>query len=153
MLEAVWITGMATGTTVQPSCTRFSVPAELKAVRDVRRRVGDFARAHGFGSEEVETIQTAVGEAALNGIKHGSPHGSSDSVFVSCRYDSEGITIEVADTGTGFDPDSVPTPVAENFRSCGYGVSLMRGLMDDVTFNRYDDGTTVRLFKRLSHPH
>ncbi len=148
MLEAVWLVERNPETVLAPRSLSFSVPSELKAVREVRRRVGDFARDLCFDAGEVEGIQTAVGEAALNGVKHGSPRGREDQIRIYCRTEPDGLTVEVSDSGPGFDPSAVPAPVPDQLKPSGYGLFLMRGLMDDVTVHSNGHGTTVRLYKR-----
>jgi serine/threonine-protein kinase RsbW len=51
------------------------------------------------------------------------------------------------DRGPGFDPLSVPIPVAEQLREGGMGIFFMRTLMDEVSFDCCHGGTNVRLVK------
>ena len=77
-----------------------------------------------------------------------APHGHrTDTGFEVCVYvERERIVIEVQDEGGGF-PSSVPTPKPGHDAPRGFGIYLMRHLMDEVDFN--ERGTRVRLTKRL----
>lgn len=148
MVEVAWLVADGREAASERLIECFSIPSELRAVREVRRRVGEIARSLCFSSDDVERIQTAVGEAALNGVKHGSPRGGEDRVTVCCFSENGTLAVEVSDSGHGFSPEAVPLPIAENMKPSGYGISLMRGLMDEVSFVPTAAGTTVRLVKR-----
>ena len=92
-------------------------------------------------------ILIAVSEAATNALEHGSPHADADEIAVRCRFEADRLVIEVMDRGKGFDPLSVPVPVAEQMREGGMGIFFMRTLMDEVSFDCGSGGTTVRLVK------
>ncbi len=89
-------------------------------------------------------IETAVGEALANAAEHGHQVGSGFEVRVFVERDS--IVIEVQDEGRGFlcDP-AAPKPAHDAPR--GFGIYLMRHLMDQVDFD--ERGSCVRLTKRL----
>ncbi len=89
-------------------------------------------------------IETAVGEALANAAEHGHQAGSGFEVRVFVERDS--IVIEVQDEGRGFlcNP-SAPKPAHDAPR--GFGIYLMRHLMDQVDFD--ERGSCVRLTKRL----
>jgi len=57
--------------------------------------------------------------------------------------------VEITDPGPGFDPGTVPTPLAGELREGGMGIHFMRLTMDDVRYRFDDRGTTVRLQKCL----
>lgn len=82
-------------------------------------------------------IETALREALANAVLHGCRNDAAQVVecALSCSG-SGGIHIVVRDPGRGFDPASVPDPLAEeNLCSThGRGVFLITGLMDRVWF-------------------
>ena len=136
-----------------PSFITFDLPSDRTAAREVRRRVLDFARHLPFSKGDLNSIEIAVGEAAVNTVRHGSPFGGVDHLHVRCEVHDGTLTIEISDKGQGFAPASVPCPVAEDLKSHGYGLCLMNGLMDDVAFDfTAEGGTTVRMTKHLPHP-
>ena len=129
----------------------FDLPVANGVVREVRRRIMDAARRLPFSESELDSIETSVGEAALNAVRHGSPQGLNDFLRVCCRRDKGRLIVEITDRGKGFVPSNVPLPVAENMKSDGYGLCLMQGLMDEIEYLRAPQGgTTVRLMKRYA---
>jgi len=131
----------------------FSLESNEYAVRDIRRRVLTLASSVGLDQDSLEAIETAVGEAALNAVKHGRPPSGPGILKVRCINQKRAFVVEVTDQGPGFQPSDVPSPIAERLRPSGYGIALMRGLADKVTFIRPPaGGTTVRLVKLKRPP-
>lgn len=127
------------------------VASDQSAPRRVRQFVRDLAQSYPFSQDDLERIETAVGEAVLNAVRHGSPLGPENQVTVHSSCNESGLIIDVSDEGKGFNPEEVPKPDPYQLQSSGYGIALMRGMMDEVTFSRNEKGgTTVRLFKRFS---
>jgi len=110
-----------------------------------RRAVRDFARAHGLEASLLSDIELAVGEALNNAAEHGNKERGH--VLVSCTIDDHRLIIEVQDDGPGFLPENIAAPNSADPALRGFGLYLMRTLMDDVSFA--DRGRKVRLMKRL----
>ena len=65
------------------------------------------------------------------------------------------LKIIIDNPGKAFDAEAVPEPVLEDKIGSkdirdkrGWGLKLMRNLMDEVIFEPIEDGTRVRLIKR-----
>ncbi|MDQ2872636.1 MAG: ATP-binding protein [Candidatus Eremiobacteraeota bacterium] len=110
-----------------------------------RNAIAGFARVCGFSSEEINDIRLAAGEALNNAVEHGK-QDRSPGFSIRCNFAEGELTIEIRDNGVGFVPhDGVDdTPLEERTR--GFGIFLMRKLMDGVHFGR--NGTLVRLTRR-----
>jgi serine/threonine-protein kinase RsbW len=133
------------------STSTFAVHAGAGCARNVRHRIMDLARSLPFSSAELDSIEIAVGEAALNAARHGSPNGADDLLRVHCERNAGQFIIEITDQGEGFSPLAVSEPVAENMNCSGYGICLMKNLMDDLRFvSTEEGGTTVRMMKRYA---
>ena len=105
-------------------------------------------RFAGFDETVTEHMTLAIREAAANAIKHGNKQDPDKIAEVIFEIDDETITIRISDQGEGFDPDSLPDPLApENIlKGTGRGIFLMRQLMDHVEFG-FDDGSRVLMRK------
>jgi serine/threonine-protein kinase RsbW len=125
----------------------YRLPGEPASVPLIRNYVGAVARELEFSEASVRDILIAVSEAATNALKHGSIPGGQDEIAVRCHAEVDRLVIDVMDHGKGFDPLSVPVPVAEQMREGGMGIFFMRTLMDEVSFDCGSSGTTVRLVK------
>jgi serine/threonine-protein kinase RsbW len=93
-------------------------------------------------------VRLALGEAIVNGLKHGNQSDPTRRVRVCFWIDAEAVVAEVEDEGPGFDPARVPDPTAaENLeKTSGRGLLLMRRY---TTWLRYNNrGNRVTLCKR-----
>jgi serine/threonine-protein kinase RsbW len=111
-----------------------------------------FARGEGLAVNDAHFFALAFREALVNAIRHG--HGSAGNQRIRIRFETSGdrLVFSVRDHGPGFDPKSVPDPLApENMRrGSGRGVFYMRKLTDKASFEfPAEGGTIVRLEKRL----
>jgi len=97
---------------------------------------------------EESAVELALREALNNAIIHGNRLDARKLVHVRCRCKvGEGISLVVSDQGQGFDPLTVPDPLAvENLgKDHGRGIYLMRLAMDEVSFEQR--GAEVHMFK------
>lgn len=121
--------------------------AELLAARAVQE-VG--ARL-GFARDTLEEVKLAVVEACLNALEHGL---GNVEVEVVGHPNGEGARIEVlvTDHGPGFELEKVPAPHLEaklhGNHKRGWGLELMRHLMDRVDVVSKPGFTQVRLLRR-----
>lgn len=124
---------------------RAAFSGDRRNVPLARNAIASFARVCGFSADEVSDIRLASGEALNNAVEH-ADNNHSPGFSVLCNFSDEALTIEIRDNGRGFVPRETPddTPIEE--RSRGFGIFLMRRLMDDVHFGH--NGTLVRLTRR-----
>jgi anti-sigma regulatory factor (Ser/Thr protein kinase) len=114
-----------------------------------RRAVRSFVRSCGFSESDVNDVVVAVGEAMANAVEH----AGASTVSVRCRFDGGVLVVDVSDDGLGFPEWSDVVAAADRSprettmrRHRGFGIRLMRELMDDVAFA--DDGRCVSMTKR-----
>jgi anti-sigma regulatory factor (Ser/Thr protein kinase) len=124
---------------------RAAFSGERRNVPLARNAIAGFARICGFSSEEVADIRVASGEALSNAVEHGRTRRSS-GFSVRCSFDEERLTIEIRDNGDGFLATSATPSLDIEGNGRGFGMLLMRRLMDGVQFER--NGTLVRLTRR-----
>jgi serine/threonine-protein kinase RsbW len=100
-------------------------------------------------------VQLAVHEACTNIIEHaygGEEAGARIRVEVRLQGGKtpEKIIIELRDTGTLFNPATVPAPNLDEPHEHGYGLFLMHNLMDEIAFTSDSQGNVCRMSKRLN---
>ena len=96
-----------------------------------------------------EFVELALREAVSNAMLHGNHMDPRKLVHVRCCCEgAKGVFIVVRDQGAGFDPNTVPNPLAvENLEAeHGRGIHLMKLAMDEVSFER--GGTEVHIRKK-----
>jgi anti-sigma regulatory factor (Ser/Thr protein kinase) len=114
-----------------------AAPNSLKPLRIAMRRWLGHIRAD---QQATADLLTAVGEACSNAVEHAyGPFGGT--VTVRLAYEPPDVTAVVGDTGRWRAPRG-------SFR--GRGIMLMRALCDEVTIDRTDTGTRVRIRRRTS---
>jgi serine/threonine-protein kinase RsbW len=115
------------------------------------------ARLAGLDDESLHWVSVAVRESVINAIKHGNACDERKRVHVeftpleACV--PRGIAIRVRDEGTGFDPETLPDPLApENLlKASGRGIFLIRSFMDEVAVRRAPEGgMEVLMVKRIT---
>ena len=115
--------------------------AAMIAARD---SVVDLVREYCEGEQEEIDIFLALQEALANAVVHGCQGDPSKSIHCRIGVDADAITIVIRDPGRGFDVAAIDA-AGTNLSEHGRGISLMRGLMDEVTYLR--GGSEVRLRK------
>ena len=135
----------------EPTTSRvhYSLDSTLATINTVEQTAHDYALKAGFPEDELGNISLAAREAAVNAVMHGNKQSPDKKVALSIELTGEALTIRVADQGPGFDPDSLPDPLApENIlRSSGRGIFLIRAFMDELKFRRLESGTELTLIK------
>jgi serine/threonine-protein kinase RsbW len=139
------------GTTIQ---LQFSSAFDmLDMVQAVSEHVGRLLQ---FEDDALQWMEVAIRESVINAIKHGNKHDASKNVFVEFELTPaarpEELVIRIRDEGEGFDPETIPDPLApENLlKASGRGIFFMRSFMDDVQLARAEGGgMQVTLVKKL----
>lgn len=94
--------------------------------------------------EAVCDVQVVLSEACSNVVRHAE---GTTAYAVAMTVGADGCAVEVVDLGPGFEVSKVMDPELSQAES-GRGLMLMRALMDELQFDRQEDGTKVRLIKR-----
>ncbi|MEM1053889.1 MAG: ATP-binding protein [Bacteroidota bacterium] len=117
----------------------------------VRRHVETWAREAGLSARAARQIQTAVDETVANAIEHGIEDRATATVTIQARAEAGGLAVTVRHRGHRFDPTNPPVPLAEVRRQRavhGYGLHLLRALVDEMGYSHSRGTNEVRLVKR-----
>ncbi len=125
---------------------------ELVAVRAAEI----LARRVGFAPEGRDAIGIALAEACLNALEHGAD-GGRIMVRLVTREAGAGpaeLLAEIEDHGGGFDASRFERPPrGRRVQKRGWGLVLMRELMDEVEIESYPGRTVVRMRKCVEAGH
>jgi serine/threonine-protein kinase RsbW len=100
--------------------------------------------------DDAEPVALAIREALSNALVHGNRCDPEKTIAICVALkDDGGLFVSVKDSGSGFDPNALPNPLALKtlLSDHGRGIFLMRQFMDEVEFN-FDHGTVVRMRRR-----
>jgi len=112
--------------------------------------IAEFMR---MSPDRIDEVRMAVVEACINALEHS--RAADREVYVTFEVlgdkDPETLRITVRDTGVGFSPEDLAEPMIEDKlksqRKRGWGLKIIRGLMDDVEIRSNPGGTTVVMSK------
>lgn len=108
--------------------------------------VEEIAKRHEFTAKAINQIKTALVEACINATEHSlSPDRKIYQKFV---VDSDKITITVSNRGLRL-ADKLAKPISPDEGRRGWGLKLIKGLMDEVSFEQVDDGTRITMVKYI----
>lgn len=110
---------------------------------------GIAAYAHAT-DEEIADLKLAVSEICTNAVMHGRGASGDEAVVVRYTLAPDGVlTVEVADTGPGFDPETAESRPGE---TKPLGLAISRAVADDLRVTTGPSGSTVVFSKRLGRP-
>lgn len=108
--------------------------------------IEEIARRHNVPQKTINQIKTALVEACINAAEHSlSPERK---IHQSVRVEQNKITVTIANRGVRL-ADKAPQPAQPESTRRGWGLKLMRQLMDDVIVEETDDGTMITLVKLI----
>lgn len=128
-----------------------TLAADTSAINPTVAQILSIVEKMGCGQGKEFEIETALREALANAIIHGCKEDRTKTVNISVSCDeSRGMIIVVRDSGEGFDPADLPSPVMgkQIYEDHGRGIFLINRLMDDVRFRA--GGTEIWMRKETA---
>jgi len=107
----------------------------------------------GLAADKTDEVRMAVVEACINSFEHSQAEDSRVylTFSVSGNDEPQKLEITVRDRGHGFKPSEVVDPKIEEKlkaeRKRGWGLKIIRGLMDEVEIESDAGGTTITMVK------
>jgi len=103
----------------------------------------------GLNDEQAAEINMALIEACINAFEHSE---SDKQIEIHFKIKDDLLEIQVTDKGIGFDKSKVAIPKIEEKLGSdykrGWGLQLIKELMDTVKFESTEEGTTVTMTKK-----
>jgi len=139
----------------RPASASVRVPVRPDGVVRARAAVARAAMDAHLPPDRVDDLVIAVSEAVTNAMESQLRIGVSSPIEVLCGREGGAFEVTVADRGEGFVPEelAVRPPLASPHHldvERGWGIQLMRALVDEIVFDVTGPGTCVRL--RMSLP-
>ena len=133
-----------------PLLAEFEVPSERGREREVADRVRATAAEVGFPEHRLEALGTAVAEATMNAMEHGNGFDPALTAAVRVRGSAAQIVVEIDDHGgarniPGSTEPDLEAKLAGEQEARGWGLFLIRHLVDEMTTRQHADGHTVAL--------
>ncbi|HLQ97737.1 MAG TPA: anti-sigma B factor RsbW [Candidatus Dormibacteraeota bacterium] len=117
-------------------------PAKAEYVGVVRLSISGIASRMGFSYDDIEDLKIAMSEAVSNVVAHA--YNDEGEVTIGFGVYEDRLEVMVADRGGSFDLQEIKDEIGpydknvekvENLREGGFGLFLIKSLMDKVEFN------------------
>jgi PAS domain S-box-containing protein len=128
----------------QPAPLAMEFAADAGHLAPSRDALRSWLTQAGVEPDQVLDVLIAAGEAVANAIEHGHRERPEGTVSLHATAVVDRLRVTVTDTGAW----KAPREVADLNR--GRGITLMRGLMEDLAIHSNDAGTTVHMHARIT---
>ena len=119
------------------------IPMNGEAELIAAHAVEEIARRHKLDSKSINQLKTALVEACINASEHSlSP---DRKIYQRFRVEEDRVVLTVSNRGLRLASRITADEPSEGRR--GWGLQLMRKLMDEVTIEEVDDGTRIVMTK------
>jgi serine/threonine-protein kinase RsbW len=125
-----------------------NIASKFTEIARAREWMGSHARAAGLSERTISQVGLAMSEACTNVIKHAYRGESTHCIDLHLEIHEAQLVLTIHDVGAQFDLQAYTPPNLDEPGEGGYGVFLMRSLMDEVRYElSQSQGTTLRLVK------
>jgi anti-sigma regulatory factor (Ser/Thr protein kinase) len=131
-----------------------SVASEPGNEREAIRQLEPALMGAGLSAGRLERMKTAVAEAVMNAMEHGNGFRPELPVDVRLVRDGDALRVEVTDRGSARPMPDAPEPdieakLAGEQTPRGWGLFLIRNMVDELDVSGDDEHHTTRLVMRL----
>ena len=121
----------------------------LKNMELIATQTAEVVSKHmNLSDEKSAEISMALIEACINAFEHSE---TKEDIYIHFIISDEKLTIKVIDKGVGFDASSIELPNIDqkitDQRKRGWGLMLIKELMDKVDYESDNTGTTLTMTK------
>lgn len=131
---------------------KLTLPTKPEYVSLARLTIASVANNMGFSIGDVEDLKVAVSEACTNALNHSK---NTDTTYdLTYLVENQKLVFTVTDRGVGFEPESVAMPDLNGKQLGGFGLFIIKSLMDRVEIiSERGSGTSITMSKNLSTTH
>ncbi len=122
------------------------IPSVMGNEKIAMETAASMARKMGFTEDRVEDLKTAVAEACINAIEHGNKLDTSTKVGIILTAEASSLQVTVKDEGKGVmevSSPSIESKIEGREKTRGWGIFLIRNLVDEVKFGKHPEGGNV----------
>lgn len=122
----------------------FEIPMGEDTELIAAHAVEEIARKSRFGTSDINQIKTALVEACINATEHS--HSPDRKISIEVKAAEGRLKLTVSNRGVLFSESESETSARAEERR-GWGLKLIRSLMDEVRFERSDEGARIVMVK------
>lgn len=139
---------------VQPKANAREIQLTIPIIPDMEVAATQTAEAvlrfMAFSDDQIDEVKHALIEGCINAFEHSS--SADGNVYIRFVMEPDALIVVIQDFGLGFDESSVPAPdIATKVggdHKRGWGLMLMRSLMDAVEIASGEAGTRITMTKK-----
>jgi len=128
------------------------ISASTDELERIRHFVADHAGKFGFDEGDINDITLAVDEACTNIIKHAYEWKTGKPIHIQLAMRGNEMLVSIIDEGKSFDPAGYKMPSMQDQlnqkKRSGYGILLIRKLMDHVEYRKRNSRNEIRMTKK-----
>ena len=127
------------------------IPSEIKYLAEAVEFVEDRLRVFDTPDSIMADIAISVSELVTNAINHGNNEDNTKPVEITLALNGDTVSITITDQGTGFNPEQIADPLADEnlLKDTGRGLFIVKTLMDTVNVRPRKDGTQTTITKKI----
>ncbi len=113
--------------------------------------IEEIAKRHSFQPKAINQIKTALVEACINASEHS--HSPDGKIYQKFTVEDDKIIITISNRGVKIPANKaleITSQIENGEGRRGWGLKLMKTLMDEVKFEQVDDGTSISMTKYLT---
>lgn len=137
--------------TVDDACrVTLTIPARPEYITLSRLALTGLSRVRPLGEETLADLKLAITEACSNSVRHAYPDGDG-MVEIAFELSESSLSVEVVDSGEGFEPSNHTTLAADDeLTEGGLGIAIIRSIADELEIGSRDGGgSRLRFVKAL----
>lgn len=131
-----------------PGEIRYTRLASLTARQTAELFAESFDTAHKIAGFS-HAFELSISEAFANAARYGESEKSPQQVIIHFSVEGSSLTASVSDTNPPFNPDDTKEPDIDSYPESGYGLLLIRKLMDRTIWSRENGINTITMSKKL----
>ncbi|RLB02598.1 MAG: hypothetical protein DRG83_08280 [Deltaproteobacteria bacterium] len=136
-----------------PLKINLTIPGRFKFLslpRSVAREVCSVLSDVDVDEKVLWAVELAVSEAVTNAMKYGCGNNGLEAVEIEFALWDDRLEILVIDLGKGFDWGEVVDPDFASPKEGGYGLYIIKELMDKIEYKREKTRNILKLVKYLA---
>jgi serine/threonine-protein kinase RsbW len=122
-------------------------PCDATQLATIRNWASEVVSQAALSDSAMADIKLALSEGITNVIVHSAEARRDDWIDLTIEIDDHRVLLVIRDSGECFDLDRYVAPDLDQLAERGYGVFLMRAVMDGVAFGSFGAGSEVRMWK------
>ncbi len=136
---------------MEPHNYSFKLNMELSELETLNRQLHAFGERTQLSESAILEINVCLDELFTNIVSYGYEGNLEDHIYFTFTLMDDVLTIRVEDQGIPFNPLGVKPPEKvydlDNLQVGGLGIHIVKKLMDDICYKRYQGKNNLTLKK------